>query len=67
MTHRKGDSMDDIANKIEELTHELDRLYQEGVIFYPSAIKTLEISITNIQALLQELKTVSKHQVYSEK
>jgi prefoldin subunit 5 len=48
--------MDDIANKIEELTHEVNYLYQEGVLFYPSAIKTLEISIANLQDIIKDLK-----------
>jgi len=48
--------MDDLANRIEELTHEIEVCYQEGVIFYPSTIKTIEISISNLQMILKDLK-----------
>lgn len=55
---------DDIFNKLEQITHEIDYLYQEGVIFYPSDIKTMKISINNLLGVIKDLQTMAKHQVY---
>lgn len=48
--------MDDLTNELENLTHKIEDCYQEGVSFYPSDIKTIEICISNLNMILKDLK-----------
>lgn len=45
--------MDDKAEELYKLTQDIFACANDGVIFYPSAVKTIEQAIANLEAVLK--------------
>ena len=48
--------MEDKTEELYKLTQDIFALANDGVIFYPSDVKTIEQAIDNLNAVLQDVK-----------
>lgn len=55
--------MDDKTEELYKLTQEIFSLANDGVLFYPSAVKTIEQSIANLEAVLKDVKNPAFNQL----
>ncbi len=48
--------MDDKTEELYKMTQDIFALANDGVVFYPSAVKTIEQAIANLEAVLKDVK-----------